>query len=74
MRLILLFLLLCSLASCHYERKCGAYVDKWREGKTNQQGVVAINCNGTTYNGNVDDATYANAKEGDEICVEVLMY
>lgn len=64
--------LLIFLTSCgHYEQKCGAYVDKWRDGRS---GVVAIDCGGTTYSAFVNDAAYANAKKGDQICINMYMH
>jgi len=63
------------LTSCfHVEQKYGTFVDKWREGRGNESGVVAVNCEGTTCNGTVSDATYANAKAGDRVCVEVFVW
>jgi hypothetical protein len=63
------------LTSCvHVEQKCGTFVDKWREGRDNQSGIVAVNYNGTTYQGNVTDEVYANAKARDRVCVEVFVW
>lgn len=62
-----------SLTSCVHkdkEKKCGAFVDKWREGQYNERGVIAVNCDGAIYSASVNDAVYASAKEGDWICIE----